>query len=171
MSEVWNSVWKWLDDNHNQISIIIAIFAMISWKASRDALCKIIKLIWEWFKKLWYKIKYLLNKIINKLREITVGKENLELLKELEILRGNKLAIKILKELKNENESKVNGGYEALITIMSQYSNKMDFSEFGKEYEKDKNAGFGSENFVSELRKKTLKKLIDDIVWRTDNNY
>lgn len=177
MWELWDKLGK----NHNQISIIIAIFAMISWKASRNTLCKIIKMICEWFKKLWYNIKQLIknlrSKIINKLREIVVGKENLELLKELETLRDNKWAIKFLKEFKTGNE--VSLTYEALMTFVSVYNSKLfnistreySLNELKNSYGEDRKTGFGSQNSIIELRKRTLKKLIDDIVWRTDNNY
>jgi len=134
--------------------VIIVIF---SWVKS---LRNFIESIFNFFKSLLVKIK---SSMHSWLQEKIVGKENLELLEKLEILKGNKRAIEFLERLKGEDEcSKVNGWYEALNAILDQYSTEMDFSEFKNAYEKDvddrKKRGNGLN--VINLRKDTFEKLI-----------
>lgn len=148
-------MWNWIKENHDQITALtqiitltIAIFGLISWPAFRGL-----------FRKLWNKFKSFIFFILSWIREKIVGKENLELLKELEKLRGNKRAIEFLSDFNKEDEySKVNGGYEALWIFTQLYSNEMDFSEFKKAYEDDRKQG--NNNNINKLRIKTFKELI-----------
>ena len=166
------SMWDQLGNNYNQISIIIqfsgvliAFFGLISWSASRDMTKNLWNKIKQFKNKVVFKIKEFKKLFIIKLREKIVGKENLELLKELKMLKGNKRAIAFLSDFNKEDEySKVNGGYEALWIFTRLYSREMDFSEFKKAYEKDiedrKQCGMGLN--VNKLREDTFKKLIKE---------
>jgi hypothetical protein len=141
-------MWEWLKTNYNQISAITQVImafstllGLASWPKFRDF------------------IKNFITSILNWIREKIIGKENLELLKELKILKGNKRAIEFLSDFNKEDEySKVNGGYEALWIFTCLYSMEMDFSEFKKAYEDDKKQG--NNNKINELRIETFKKLI-----------
>ena len=155
-----NIIWDWLGDNYNQISLILGGVALISWSNFRNFICKGLKQLWDNFKKMFNWIR---EKMFNWIREKIIGKENLELLKELEKLKGNKRAIEFLDSLNKEDEySKVNGGYEALWIFTRLYAKEMDYSKFKEAYEDNRKQG--NNNKINELREETFKKLIKNIL-------
>ena len=170
-------MWNWIKDNYNQISVITQVFmafstflGLASWPKFRDLL-----------KKLWNKFKSFITSILNWIREKIVGKENLELLeklkdtkslellKELEVLRGNKWAIDFLNRLRETDEAKIKIGYEALNAFIILYSDAADrvspvyLCKFEDAYEEDKKYNVDDyRNFskVYKLREEILEKLI-----------
>lgn len=147
-----NIIWDWLGDNYNQISLILGGVALISWSNFRNFICKGLKQLLDNLKKMF-----------NWIHEKIIGKENLELLKKLEKLKGNKRAIEFLDSLNEEDAySKVNGGYEALWTFTRLYAKEMDYSKFKEAYEDNRKQG--NNNKINELREETFKKLIKNIL-------
>ena len=179
----WLKFWKWDDNTCNQITALCAISALISWTVFRDFVYKMICKIITEFKNLRSKFKQfrknLRSKIINKLREIAVGKENLELLKELGILRDNKWAIKFFKELKDGEifleDMNLNIRYDALMTLMEVYRLELDpwihdpspHSD-SDSYDYLKEAYKKNDTYVRNAQINIFQKIIKNIV---ENNY
>lgn len=154
-------MWDWLKSNHDQI---ISLTNIITAVGATTGVIYWIKSLRSLFKNfLCFFIVKPVKNILSWTREKIVGKENLELLKELEVLKDNKRAIEILGYLSSEDKnSKVNSYYEALLSFMCLYSFEMDFNEFKEAYEKDEKdrIQYGAGINVDKLRVENLKKLI-----------
>lgn len=80
----------------------------------------------SYFDKFWQKIRGIKDSISNQIREKIIGKENLELLKELKILKGNKLAIDFLADL---NQGYKISGVDILTTFINLYCYEIYISD------------------------------------------
>lgn len=157
----WLKFWEWETNTcdrvvamSNLVTMIGAFAGLIYWIRT---LRNLIKNLFMFF------IVKPIKKLLYQIREKIIGKENLELLKELKILKGNKRAIEILGYLSSEDESsKVNGYYEALLSFMCLYSQEMNFNEFKEIYKKDEEdrIQYGAGINIYKLREKVLKELI-----------
>ena len=150
-------MWEWLVEKKDILESLFYIFSIAGLGIWGYILAKGTKL----FKVL---ISYC-KRFINRIHEKIIGKENIELLEELKILKGNKRAIKFLKDFKCEDDyTGINGGYEALEAFMNLYSCELDFNKIKNAYEKDKEeskyVGYHTERNVGEARIEVLKELI-----------
>lgn len=132
---------------------------------------KIIKKLFKkmifYFDKLWQRICGIKSSILNKIREKIVGKENLELLKELNILKGNERAIKFLDNFSEEDNDvyKVNIKYEALNAFMELYSITAKTNFYDYPYRLNK----GDNLDLNGLRMEIFEKLIKNILNNNNN--
>lgn len=155
-----SEVWKWFCDNFTPILItviggIIVYLVTTAIKKSRKIDFK--GLIF-YFDKFWQKLLGIKSSIFNRIQEKIVGKENLELLEEFKILKGNKRAIDFLVNL---NQGCKISGVDILTTFINLYYYEINISDenYEEKYEKYKETNKAwNLDFKTYVLKELIKK-------------
>lgn len=151
---------KWFCDNFTPILITVigGIIVYLVTTAIKNGRKIDFKGLISYFNKFWQKIREIKSSIFNRIREKIVGKENLELLKELKPLKDNKIAINFLTKI---NESSCNISRESiLINFTNLYYLLLNNDKIKEDYEKDRN----EYKTYDTLEIYVLKKLIEETI-------
>ena len=151
------------------MNIVLKFLEKVLIKVAGDIILTILRCIWKiikklfkkmifYFDKFWQKIRGIKNSIFNWIREKIVGKENLELLKELEKLKGNKIAINFLADL---NQGSKISGVDILTTFINLYCYEINISDenYDEKYKKYKETNKAwNLDFKTYVLKELIKK-------------